>query len=89
MQPEETLMQTAANSLHWAVDKWLAPTRANPARVVRLCRSQSTGARYVCIEAPHPAGLLAIIFFRHDDGTWNVFPPQAKRPSMSAQRLAA
>jgi hypothetical protein len=34
-------------------------------------------------------GPIAIIFFRHDDGTWNVFPPQARRPSMSAQRLAA
>jgi hypothetical protein len=56
---------------------------------VRLCRSHVTGARYVCIEAEHPGGPLAIIFFRHDDGTWNVFPPQAKRPSMSAQRLAA
>ncbi|MDR5762461.1 hypothetical protein [Caballeronia sp. LZ035] len=82
-------MQTAANSLHWAVDKWLAPTSAHPARVVRLCRSQTTGARYVCIEAQHPGGPLAIIFFRHDDGTWNVFPPQTRRPSMSAQRLAA
>jgi hypothetical protein len=82
-------MQTAENSLHWAVDKWLAPTPARPARVVRLCRSHATGARYVCIEAMLPGGPIAIIFFRHDDGTWNVFPPQARRPAMSAQRLAA
>ena len=34
-------------------------------------------------------GMLAIIFFRHDDGSWNVFPPQAKRPSMGIERLAA
>jgi hypothetical protein len=86
---EETVMQTIANSLHWAVDKWLAPTSAHPARVVRLCRSSVTGARYVCIESMHPNGPIAIIFFRHDDGTWNVFPPQARRLAMSAQRLAA
>ena len=79
-------MQTIENSLHWAVDKWLAPTPARPARVVRLCRSHVTGARYVCIEAQHPGGLLAIIFFRHDDGTWNVFPPQAERPAMNGHR---
>jgi hypothetical protein len=88
---EETIMQTqsADNSLHYAVDKWLAPTSAHPARVVRLCRSQVTGSRYVCIEAQHPGGPIAIVFFRHDDGTWNVFPPQAKRLAMDARRLAA
>jgi hypothetical protein len=82
-------MQSIENSLHWAVDKWLAPTPEHPARVVRLCRSHATGSRYVCIEAMLANGPIAIIFFRHDDGTWNVFPPQARRPSMSAQRLAA
>jgi hypothetical protein len=82
-------MHTDQKSLHWAVDKWLAPTPATPARVVRLCRIAATGARYVCIEALRPTGVLAIIFFRHDDGSWNVFPPQAKRPAMGLGRLAA
>lgn len=82
-------MQTAENSLHWAVDKWLAPTPAHPARIVQLCRSHSTGMRFVRIEAWHAGGSIAIIFFRHDDGTWNVFPPEGRRPSMSAARLAA
>ncbi|WP_244816189.1 hypothetical protein [Caballeronia sp. Lep1P3] len=82
-------MQTAHHSLHGAVDKWLAPTFTHPARVARFCRSHVTGARYVCIEGWHDGGAIAIIFFRHDDGTWNVFPPQARRPSMSAARLAA
>jgi hypothetical protein len=82
-------MQTAEHSLHWAVDKWLAPSAAHPARVMRVCRSQVTGSRHVCIEAWHAGGMLAIVFFRHEDGTWNVFPPQVRRPSMSAHRLAA
>jgi hypothetical protein len=84
-------MQTlnADHSLHYAVDKWLAPTTAHPARVLRLCRSHVTGSRYVCIEAQHPNGPIAIVFFRHDDGTWNVFPPQGKRLAMDARRLAA
>jgi len=81
-------MQAFENSLHWAVDKWLAPTPTHPARVVQQCRSHVTGLRYVCIEAWHSGGSLAIIFFRHDDGTWNVFPPQVRRPSMNAARLA-
>jgi hypothetical protein len=81
------IMHTDKQSLHWAVDKWLAPTPAMPARVVRFCRT--TLGRYVCVEALRPTGMLAIIFFRHDDGSWNVFPPQAKRPSMGTGRLAA
>ncbi|MDR5754006.1 MULTISPECIES: hypothetical protein [unclassified Caballeronia] len=80
-------MHTDKKSLHWAVDKWLAPTPAMPARVVRFCRSAL--GRHVCVEALRPTGMLAIIFFRHDDGSWNVFPPQAKRPSMGVGRLAA
>jgi hypothetical protein len=89
IHPEETIMHTAEHSLHVAVDKWLAPSAAHPARVVRLCRSSVTGSRYVCIEAWHPNGPIALVFFKHDDGTWNVFPPALRRPSMSAQRLAA
>jgi hypothetical protein len=80
---------TALNSLHRAVDKWLAPTAAHPARVVRMGRSRLTGLHFVCIEAWHAKGPLALVFFKHDDGSWNVFPPQVRRPSMSAQRLAA
>jgi hypothetical protein len=82
-------MQTAENSLHRAVEKWLAPSATRPARVVRLCRSNVTGSRYVCIEAPRAGGTVVILFFRHDDGSWNVFPQQTRRPSMSAHRLAA
>ncbi|SAL82788.1 hypothetical protein AWB67_06222 [Caballeronia terrestris] len=78
-------MHTDEKSLRSAVDKWLAPTPAMPARVVRFC----VRARYVCVEALRPTGVLAIVFFRHDDGSWNVFPPQIKRPSMGVERLAA
>ncbi|SAL31447.1 hypothetical protein [Caballeronia humi] len=78
-------MHTAEKSLRSAVDKWLAPTPAMPARVVRFC----VRARYVCVEALRPTGVLAIVFFRHDDGSWNVFPPQIKRPAMGVERLAA
>lgn len=81
-------MISAEKSLHWAVDKWLAPTPAMPARVTRRC----TGVRcrrYVCVEAWRPGGLLSIFFFRHDDGSWNVFPPEAERPAMNGYRRAA
>lgn len=76
-------MVAAEKSLHWAVDKWLAPTPSMPARVVRFCHRASQQHRYVCVQALKPEGLLSIFFFRHGDGSWNVFPPQADRPAMN------
>ncbi|HVE11298.1 MAG TPA: hypothetical protein VNE00_28850 [Paraburkholderia sp.] len=74
-------MNTTGKTLHWAVDKWLAPTAAMPARV--------TGFRHRCVrvEAARPNGVLSILFFRHADGSWNVFPPLAERPAMNGWRL--
>ncbi|MFM0168319.1 MULTISPECIES: hypothetical protein [Paraburkholderia] len=81
-------MAAAEKTLHWAVDKWLAPTPSMPARVVQFCHRASQHQRYVCVEALRPTGLLSIFFFRHDDGSWNVFPPQAERPAMNGHRRA-
>ncbi|MGF6753645.1 hypothetical protein [Paraburkholderia sp. GAS334] len=82
-------MNAAEKSLHWAVDKWLAPTPAMPARVTRFCHGGAERRRYVCVEALRPGGLLSIFFFRHADGSWNVFPPADARPAMDGHRLAA
>jgi hypothetical protein len=82
-------MNSTGKTLHWAVNKWLAPTPAMPARVTRLARSTGQGLRCVRVEAARPGGLLSIFFFRHDDGSWNVFPPAAQRPAMNGSRMAA
>lgn len=82
-------MYTAEQSLHWIVDKWLAPTPATPARVTRIGRTGLRRMRVVCVETSRPGGVLSIVFFRHDDGSWNVFPPAAGRPAMNGYRLAA
>lgn len=36
----------------------------------------------MCVEISKPAGSFVIFFFRHDDGTWRVFPPEVERPTM-------
>ena len=81
-------MNPTESSLRALVDKWLAPNARVPARVVRFSRTQDHRLRYVCVEAAHPARTIAIFFFRHDDGSWNVFPPAEVRPAMSAWRNA-
>jgi hypothetical protein len=80
-------MSPTEKTLHWAVAKWLAPTPAMPARVVRFCRAQ-THCRCVRVQVVGHGRLLSIFFFRHDDGSWNVYPPAQARPAMSAWRTA-
>jgi hypothetical protein len=82
-------MYAAEKSLHWIVDKWLAPTPAMPARVTRISRTGARRGCAVCVETSRPTGVLSIVFFRHDDGSWNVFPPAAERPAMNGYRRAA
>jgi hypothetical protein len=73
-------MNTTGKTLRWAVDKWLAPTASAPARVMRCPRATGAGRRCVRVEASRPDGPLSFFFFRHDDGSWNVFPPAHMRP---------
>ena len=81
-------MNTPRDSLRRIVDKWLAPTPAAPVRDIRLCRMQANHVRYVRVEALRPTGVLALFFFRHDDGSWQVFPPEAVRMMMRPRRFA-
>jgi len=76
-------------TLHGLVDKWLGPTEAAPARVVRLSRKGVNVTRCVRVEVRRPSGLLSVLFFRHGDGSWWVFPPAQNRPSMSVGRFPA
>ncbi|RKP53333.1 hypothetical protein [Pararobbsia silviterrae] len=77
-------MNATEKSLHWIVDKWLAPTASMPARVAQVQRDPAQRHRFVRVEALRPTGLLSIVFFRHDDGTWNVYPPASERPAIHA-----
>ena len=72
---ELTIMETRKTSLRSQVEKWLAPTQTSPLRVTRYGRTKS-GVRYVCVEVVRLAGPLTIAFFHHDEGDWNVFPPE-------------
>ena len=75
-------MRAAERSLRWAVQTWLSPTAERPVRVTQCRRTVQRGPRYVCVEAPRTRGILSIFFFRHEDDSWHVFPPEATRPAM-------
>jgi hypothetical protein len=82
-------MNTGDRSLRSVIEKWLSPNPATPVRVAEFSRTPSNRRRYVRVEAARPTGVLALFFFRHDDGTWCVFPSRAERPAMRAYRRTA
>jgi hypothetical protein len=73
------MMNITENSLRFLVEKWLVPTRSMPFRVTEFSRARSNQRRYVCVEVMRAAGPVGIFFFRHSDGTWNVFPDETER----------
>jgi len=56
--------------------------------VTRFSRTRDSNRRYVCVEVARPACSVAIMFFRHADGAWRVFPPRREGPAMACQIAA-
>nr|WP_243469161.1 hypothetical protein [Paraburkholderia sp. PGU19] len=69
-------------SLRSLVEKWLAPTSETPVRVTRFGRVRSNQGTAVHIELVLPKGPVGLFFFRHSDGSWCVYPPEAERVAM-------
>nr|WP_246356313.1 hypothetical protein [Paraburkholderia humisilvae] len=79
-------MSTSRKTLRSVVEKWFSLTKSRPSHVTRLSRAAGYGRHCVLVEAARHEGALSIFFFRHVDGSWNVFPPATERPSMMAAR---
>jgi hypothetical protein len=77
-------MNIGERSLRLQVEKWLVPTPSTPVHVTQFSRMRSNQRRFVRVEVLRPAGLVGMFFFRHDDGTWCVFPPVTERLVMRA-----
>ena len=77
-------MATAGKSLRLMVDHWLAPDAGQSVRVIAFRNQRSRHERYVCIQTHKPTGPVALFFFRHQDGTWCVYPPRGEQPMMRA-----
>lgn len=75
-------MEQAGRSLRFMVERWLLMVPSGPVRVTRISRERANQRRCVCVEALRSADTFAIYLFRQGDGTWNVFPPDAERPTM-------
>ncbi|MHB9841910.1 hypothetical protein Q8F57_044830 [Paraburkholderia terrae] len=75
-------MKTPETSLRGIVEKRLGPSLVSPVRVTQFSRLRAH--RYVRIEGSRHNSPIGIYFFRHDDRTWCVVPPERARLSMLA-----
>lgn len=82
-------MQNGESSLRKLIDKWLGHCAAGTVQVIEFSRTSSNRSRYIRVGGGRSESLLAITFFRHGDGSWNVYPPREEGPMMSTSWLAA
>jgi hypothetical protein len=86
-------MVASEQCLRVVVEKWLGAVGAGHLQVRSIHRIRAGRHRCVCIEVERASGSapnsFTLFFFRHNDGAWHVYPPEAVRPAMSLVRLAA
>ena len=80
------MKSTNGQSLRYQVETWLAPALTMPVRVTAFSRTRLGGRRYVCIKTSSPSGAHALFFFKHDDGSWCVFPQAANWQKLAAEQ---
>ncbi|AQV99202.1 hypothetical protein BJN34_35590 (plasmid) [Cupriavidus necator] len=61
-------------SLRGLMEKWFGPEAPTIARITRM-RDDAYQRGYVQVEVEQASGALSLLFFRHADGSWCVFPP--------------
>jgi hypothetical protein len=75
-------MATAGRSLRSMVENWLMTDPSVKVRVTEFGRMRVKRECYVRVETMRSAGPVALVFFRHKDGTWCIYPPNKDRPAM-------
>lgn len=76
-------MNTGERSLRQVVEKWFSLDPAMPAHVIQFGRMRENRQRFLCVESSPPARAFTLFFFRHEDGSWRVFPPRRQHPAIS------
>ncbi|RQR27318.1 hypothetical protein DIE22_30860 [Burkholderia sp. Bp9142] len=75
-------MGASGRSLRAIIERWMGASVS--VRITHFSHSPDRRRRFVRVEVTSDSGPVALVFFRHDDGRWYVFPPDRKLPSMMA-----
>lgn len=78
-------MNSGVGCLREQVEKWFGRESAHAVAVLNFGRTSHDGGRFVRMGGQWPGNQLAIVFFRHHDGTWHVFPPAPRAATMLAR----
>jgi hypothetical protein len=72
-------------SLQSQIDKWLTLSVSTSAHLMRYVDAE---IEYVLADLKSKTQSLKIFFFRHPDGTWQVFPPKRNGPMIQPCAVA-
>lgn len=82
-------MACEEKSLRLTVARWLALDPAAPVRVTKFRNKRSIHECYVYVETFKAGQPIGMFFYRHQDGTWRIYPPTRKRPAMCIPKTSA
>jgi hypothetical protein len=82
-------MNPIRTSLRVQIEKWFGPVSRQALRITRMGHSSVGGIRCVMVEGVQPNESCTVVFFRHNDGSWRLYPPETPRPSMCTYPRAA
>ncbi len=72
-------MKSRDRSLRCAVEKWAGRDLSQNVRLKRVGPTRLAQWRGVQIDVAGANGTHSILLFRHEDGSWYVFPPTPRR----------
>ena len=75
-------------SLRAMAEKWLALQPQTQLRITRHAHGPRRRRSCVYVSTVCAMGEVGMFFFRHDDGSWYIFPPREARTSMGVLPLA-
>ncbi|EIM99968.1 hypothetical protein [Paraburkholderia hospita] len=76
------------HSLRKTVEYWLSPSPAALVRVLRFKNRRRTNECFVKVTTSDSSRDAEMYFFRHDDGTWRVFPPNGALPALTYPKFS-
>lgn len=76
-------------SLRRQVEKWFGSAQAISIHVSRVPGTIGPVSGYRCVRVSQPSRALEIVFFRHGDKSWRVYPPPIARPTFNTLARAA
>ncbi|ACC75206.1 hypothetical protein PPMP20_01900 [Paraburkholderia phymatum] len=82
-------MKDDTYSLRRQVEKWFGSSQPISIDVSRVPRTMAARSGYKCVRVSQPSMTFEIIFFRHGDKSWRVYPPGIERPTLDVLARAA